>query len=241
LNINNAIRLVGYYKSSYGYDKSSYDIVFDRIIKKIESIYPKYKEILIFKETEIVNNFKLYTIDCNPISIIEFIKAKKLYEKNKPISYKNFKKKFIKKTCGIDTWYKKDKNGKTYFDHDAYEKHCICLYELPYSTKLKLWSIGINIKRGYINYKECLRYSNFICHWVEWKVKQMDLHMKRVDKKLEINKIKGIIKNVAMEPSRIFNWYLDEEEKNMCRLSFDCSIREKRYLLDIIKEQEIFT
>jgi hypothetical protein len=66
----------------------------------------------------------------------------------------------------------------------------------------------------------------------------MDTQMKQTDKKRQIDKIKNIIKNISMEPSRIIDWYLDEEEKHKISGSFDISKKEKRSLIEIIKEQE---
>jgi hypothetical protein len=69
------------------YDDSPYDEIIHKIDQHLLSIYPKYNNKLLFKKTDIVNDFKLCDHDFNNaiFSITSFIKAKILYEKIKNI------------------------------------------------------------------------------------------------------------------------------------------------------------
>jgi hypothetical protein len=178
--------------------------------------------------------------------LADFIELKKMYENNKPMTFDEFKIEFEKDAC--TEWSKMDEHGECFggfwksnepeIRDNAYtlsgENNCKKLYELPYSHKLKLWTVNYGCRTRL----ESVRYSNFLCHWIEWKIIQMDTQMKQTDKKRQIDKIKNIIKNISMEPSRIIDWYLDEEGKHKISGSFDISKKEKRSLIEIIKEQE---
>ena len=41
-----------------------------------------------------------------------------------------------------------------------------------YSSELKLWTIDIGCR----NREECVRYSNFLCHWIEQKINQIKIY-----------------------------------------------------------------
>lgn len=224
-----------------------YDNLLKKINQKIESYYPKYKEIIIFKNTECANGFQLYNVTENLFLLADFIELKKMFENNKPMTYVEFRAEFGENAC--TEWHKMDEHGNSFggfwlsdepVERDdafnlQFEENCKMLYELPYSNKLKLWTINYGCR----NRLESVRYSNFLCCWLQWKIYQMDEHMKQIDKKYQTAKIKNIIKNISMEPSRIYNWFLSEDDKQYISNTFDVSINVKRPLIEIIKEQEL--
>lgn len=218
-----------------------YENILQRINAKIESFYPKYKEKILFKDTEYANGYQLFNCKNNIFVLADFIELKTLFENNKPMTYEEFKIEFDDIAC--TEWRKMDEHGKSFaglwcsddleeFQAGdlSYENNCRKLYELPYSSKLKLWTVSYGCR----NRLESVRYSNFLCNWIQWKIYQMEEQMKQVDKQRQVSIFKSIIENIAMEPSRLFDWYLSEEEKQFISRSFNNS----NSLINIIKKME---
>ena len=228
--------------------RTPYNIILEKINSKIESFYPKYNEKIIFTSDDCVNGYQLYNCNDNIFSLPDFLFLKEMYENNKSMTFEEFEQKFNSNACS--DWSKMDEHGVCFggfwksddknIRDNAYslsrEHNCKKLYELPYSNKLKLWSVDFGCR----NRLESVRYSNFLCHNLELKIIQMDEYMKQIDKQRQISKIENIIKNISMEPSRIVDWYFDEEEKQKISNVFDISKKEKKTLIEIIKEQETY-
>lgn len=176
----------------YGFPRTTlYDDILNVINKKLNTFYPKYNEIIIFKDTEKVNGYQLYNCKTNLFTITDFFYFKKTIEEDKGMTFNEFEIEFEKITCS--EWHKMDEHGESYggfwqSDDDnirdragdlSFENNCKKLYELPYSNKLKLWTI----EYGCSTRQESVRYSNFICNWIQWKMYQMNEHIKQIDKK----------------------------------------------------------
>jgi hypothetical protein len=228
----------------YGIHKSSpYEKVCDTFADKIKDFYPKYREVILFNDREYANGYQLYNCKFNLFGICDFFELKKMYENNKPMTYEEFHSEYEKEAC--TEWAKMDEHGVSFggfWESDdpeikanafnlSYETNCRKLYELPFSPKIKLWTVTFGCSRR----QESVRWSNFWCEWIKWKIIQMETEIKRVDKKLQTGVFKDILKNISMEPSRIFNWFLDIEEQKSISKNFNTT-HYSRPLIDIINE-----
>jgi hypothetical protein len=231
----------------YGIQKTSpYKEIYRIFMNKIENYYPEYKEPIILKETEETNGYRLYDCENNIFNVCDFLYLKKIYENNKPMSWEVFQSKYEVDACS--DWAKMDDNGECFAgfwqseDPEiksnayqlSYDSNCKKLYELPFGPEIKLWSIRFGCPRR----QESVRWSNFWCEWIKRKILQTDNHIKQVDKKLQTEKFKDILKNIAMEPSRILSWYLDIDEKKSISSRFNTE-HYNRPLIDIIRELDI--
>lgn len=166
----------------YGTPKiSPYESVFTTINDKMEKFYPKYKEVILFSNSDYSNGYQLYNCNVNIFDLPSFIFLKKLYEDNENMSYNDFKAKFDDIAC--TEWAKKDEHGECFggfwqsddpeIKEDAYnlshENNCRKLYELPFSPKIKFWSVEYGCSRR----QESVRWTNFWCEWIKKKILQM--------------------------------------------------------------------
>lgn len=237
---------------AYGFPKTSpyLYLILDPICDYISNLYPKYKEKIIFKETEEANGYKLYDCKMNIFDICDFLLLLEKFDNTKKMPYEEFKNEFEKRACS--EWSKMDEHGESFggfwqsndpaIRDNAYdlsfENNCKKLYELPYSDKFKLWTVDFGCR----NRLESVRYSNFLCNWFYWKKLQMGECIKINRKMAQVEKYKKILEDIAMEPSRITRWYFDSEHVKNIKFVFNKSIDkldEKIPLREIIKQVEI--
>lgn len=166
----------------YGIPKfSPYESVCTTISNKIEKFYPKYKEIILFSNTDYANGYQLYSCNSNIFDVSSFLFLKELYEDDKNMSYDEFKAEFDDTVCS--DWAKMDEHGECFggfwqsddpeIKENAYnlshENNCRKLYELPFSSKIKFWSVKFGCSRR----QESVRWTNFWCEWIKRKILQM--------------------------------------------------------------------
>ena len=93
---------------------------------------------------------------------------------------------FIARSDCCSDWYKQDRHGNCFggfweypegsYQHEnarqlSYDDNMKGLLELPYPREFILETIHI----GCNNRQESVRYSNFLCEWMERKIKQLGL------------------------------------------------------------------
>ena len=159
------------------YFQNELDLIKNHIKEKFSN--QKFYEQLIFSESDEVNGYKLYNCENVIMDWLSFTKLAGLYKNSKKLSKKNFIKK-CNDTCCTD-WCKMDRHGECYGGFWITDKENAWelsqkdnfkgLYELPYPHDLIFETIRI----GCGNRMESVRYSNFLCHWVEQKMKQLNM------------------------------------------------------------------
>lgn len=87
----------------------------------------------------------------------------------------------MEKAC-CSEWYKQDKHGECYYTYPegsfekenawqfSFDESCQAMWDLPYSKELLLETIKI----GCGNRMESVRYSSFLCVWLESKDKTLN-------------------------------------------------------------------
>ena len=145
----------------------------DRVIP--EKFYKK----LIFNKIDEINGYKLYDCEENIMDWFSFIDLTKSYRDSKIYSREEFFEKCSDECC--TDWAKMDRHGECYGGFWLTDKENAWdlsrqdnfqgLYELPFPHELIFRTIDI----GCSNRMESVRYSNFLCWWVECKMKQIGM------------------------------------------------------------------
>lgn len=132
---------------------------------------------IVFTGEEIVNGYKLYPYNSNVFNYFSYVDLKKLAQDPKVYSKEEFFA-HLEEICCTD-WAKMDRHGES-FGGEFWKTHhenawsltqqdnFQGLFELPFSHELIFKTIDI----GCGNRRESVRYTNFVCHWVECKMKQ---------------------------------------------------------------------
>lgn len=140
---------------------------------------PTYENCITTSESEEVNGYKLYAAKHNFISYDHFYIFVDLMNSNKIWTFAEWREAMISICCGA--WYKCNPQGEYYQGYWKYpanshqrinacdltfEDNCRAMWDLPFSKDMLLETI----KLGCLNYMECVRYSNFVCVWVQRKL-----------------------------------------------------------------------
>jgi hypothetical protein len=139
----------------------------------------KFYSPLILDNTNEINGYTLYECDNIIMDWFSFIELTKLYKSSKTYSKEEFFEK-CSKICCTD-WCKMDRHGECFGGFWLTDKENAWklsqqdnfqgLYELPFPHDLIFRTIDI----GCGNRSESVRYSNFLCWWIESKMKQLDM------------------------------------------------------------------
>ena len=134
---------------------------------------------LIFHSSNKINGYDLYDCDKNIMDWFSFIELTKLYNNSQIYSQDDFIEKCYNICC--TDWCKIDRHGKCYGGYWITDKENAWnlsqqdnfqgLYELSFPHDLIFRTIDI----GCNNRMESVRYSNFLCYWIEQKMKQMKM------------------------------------------------------------------
>ena len=159
------------------YFQNELDFLNSNIRGKI--IPEKFYTPLIMTKLEEINEFKLYDCEKNIMDWFTFIELSKLYKNSKVYCREDFFEK-CSNTCCSD-WAKQDRNGECFGGFWITDKENAWeltrqdnfegLYMLPFPHDLIFRTIDI----GCGNRMESVRYSNFLCYWIEQKMKQIGM------------------------------------------------------------------
>lgn len=167
--------------------RMKFDDAIDNINRKlIEMRNPQFNTpIPDMSETEEVNGYKLYNVDgtANLFVLSFYEKLIELMDSKKEWTFEEWRQ-AMEKTCCSD-WMKQDRHGVCFggfwrYPEGSYEKenaynlsfedNCMGMFELPFSKELLLETIEI----GCCNRLESVRYSNFLCVWLQRKRAAID-------------------------------------------------------------------
>jgi len=162
------------------YMREFYDLA-NEICKKYDN---KYALELHMNDNEIVNGYKLYNINGKPImNRCLYEECIALWKTNKLYTEEEFMDIYDETAC--TDWAKQDEHGESYGGYWKYPKESPeyqdawhltrnangeALWNLPYPKEVVLKTIEL----GCGNRRECVRYSNFLCEWLQRKLEQMD-------------------------------------------------------------------
>jgi hypothetical protein len=143
-------------------------------------------------QEEVVNGFKLFSVKDN-INMFTYSYFKELLDLmltldtigsgDVEIDYEGWRSEMSNKCCS--DWNKQDEHGNCYggywsapeaseYKRDAwslcFERSCKFMWNLPFSHAILLKTIDM----GCGNRKESVRYSNFICVWIQRKIEAMN-------------------------------------------------------------------
>lgn len=161
----------------YGYDKPFNDLfknVSDRISEVNNIGYNK--TIIHLSEDEKINNYNLYNCNYNLFDQINFLELCELWNSSKNYTWEEFYKIYDEKACS--EWNEIDENGNSiYSDIFGYwdttrKRNGELLYNLPYSKDFILKTIDI----GCNTLNESVRFSNFLCIFMERKIKALETY-----------------------------------------------------------------
>lgn len=161
--------------------KTKFQVALERIYQHIAKLTnPNFIKTPIYITNNVtVNGFQLYETDGTDIITSDYYEKLILLADSKKVWTKEEWRNAMTDTCCTD-WYKQDKHGECYggywkYPHDSEEyknawdlsfnESCEAMWELPFSKDLLLETIQI----GCSNRQESVRYSNFICVWLERK------------------------------------------------------------------------
>jgi hypothetical protein len=155
--------------------------MFEDMMKKI-STSGFYKELKLSKN-DTINGYQLYDIDKTIMTEGMFLENLELWNSKEQPDHNEFIKEYDETACA--DWSKIDEYGESF--KGAWEEpegsderenawnitrkqNGETLWKLPYPKKFILETIQM----GCNNRRECVRYSNFICHWMKCKLQQME-------------------------------------------------------------------
>ena len=181
---NDIISKKNYYSN---YNVSIYSGILKDLSDRINLINPNFKKELIILSTENVNGCDLYNSKHNIMCFSEFLKFKNLFLDTTVLDFEEFYQEFDKIAC--TEWAKMNTTGDEFFvgfwqtDKDnawnlTRRNNASALFNLPYSKKLLLETVIF----GCCNRMESVRYSNFLCVWIERKIELMKTTVIIVDK-----------------------------------------------------------
>lgn len=164
---------------------SPYSSLLDHLANRIEIVEHNFTINPELSDQEIVNGYKLYNSKTNIMCFSDFIKFKKLFEDNssRDLSFEEFYKQFCEIAC--TEWAKMNANGDEWYGgfwksenpeenknawNLTHKQNAQSLFDLPYSRTFLLETINF----GCGNLRESVRYSNFLCVWVERKINLMN-------------------------------------------------------------------
>ena len=159
------------------YFEKELNYIRNKIIGKV--IPEKFYKKLILNKTDEINGYKLFDCEENIMDWFSFIDFTKLYRNSIIYSREEFFEKCTDKCC--TDWAKMDRHGECYGgfwlidEENAWElsrqDNFEGLYALPFPHELIFKTIDI----GCSNRMESVRYSNFLCWWIECKMKQIGM------------------------------------------------------------------
>lgn len=163
------------------YMREFYDLA-DEICKKYDA---KYSLELCMNESEVINGYKLYNVNGEPImNRCLYEECIALWKNNKQYTQEEFTDLYDSTAC--TDWAKMNDHGESFGGYWKYpdgspEKldawnltrtaNGIALWNLPYPKEFVL----MTIKLGCGNRRESVRYSNFLCEWLKRKLEQMSI------------------------------------------------------------------
>lgn len=150
----------------------------------LKELYDSPETVVKTKHTTQLNGYDLYDFE-EPVMVSyeNFQEALMFSEETKPdLTWEEFKNEYEKTACS--DWGRIDENGNSFGGYWAQskeelngkypydltrEENAKLLFQLPYKKKLLIWTI----RMGCPSRQECVRFSNFLCYWIDQKVRKM--------------------------------------------------------------------
>lgn len=170
----------------YYFGENKFDIAINLISEQITKLLnPAFNTPIVMSKTEIVNGYSLYDCKINLATYDYFCELVKLMRSERKWTFDEWKKE-MSDTCCTD-WYKKTDGGESIgngfwsYPEDSYQyknawqltfnRSCKKMWKLPFSKDLLLETIRL----GCSNRRESVRYSNFVCVWVQRKLETVKI------------------------------------------------------------------